>query len=108
MSGVLEGIRIVDFCRFVSGPFCTALLADMGADVIRIDKIGGSEDRFTGPITPDGTGAAFMQLNRNKRSLTLDPTNPEGREVVRRLVAHADVVAANMPSESLGAGDAGK
>ena len=103
MSGVLEGIRIVDFCRFISGPFCTALLADMGADVIRIDKIGGSEDRFTGPVTPDGTGAAFLQLNRNKRSLTLDPTNPAGREVVRRLVAHADVVAANMPTESLSA-----
>jgi len=103
MSGVLEGIRVVDFCRFVSGPFCTALLADMGADVIRIDKVGGSEDRFTGPITPDGTGAAFLQLNRNKRSLTLDPAHPAGREVVRRLVAHADVVAANMPADSLGA-----
>lgn len=103
MAGVLSGIRIVDFCRFVSGPFCTALLGDMGADVIRIDKIGGSEDRFTGPVTPEGTGAAFLQLNRNKRSLTLDPTHPVGREVVRRLVAHADVVAANMPTESLGA-----
>ena len=101
MSGVLTGIRVIDFCRYIAGPFCTALLADMGAEVIRIERVGGSEDRYTSPIAPDGTGAGFMQMNRNKRSVTLNPTKPEGQEIVRKLVATADIVAANLPPETL-------
>lgn len=101
MSGVLEGVRVIDFCRYIAGPYCTALMSDLGAEVIRIERVGGSEDRFTAPIAPDGTGAAFMQMNRNKRSVTLNPTKPQGREIVRKLVATADVVAANLPPETL-------
>jgi crotonobetainyl-CoA:carnitine CoA-transferase CaiB-like acyl-CoA transferase len=96
-SGVLAGIRVIDFGRFIAGPYCAMLLADMGADVIRVDRRQGSEDRFTCPVTSDGTGGGFLSLNRNKRSLTLDLAAPASREVVRRLVEGADVVIANLP-----------
>ncbi|MBE0595264.1 MAG: CoA transferase, partial [Gemmatimonadales bacterium] len=101
MAGPLAGIQVLDFGRYIAGPYCAALLAELGADVIRIDKRGGSEDRFVGPVSETGEGALFLQMNRNKRSLTLDPTSPEGREIVRRLVERADVVVANLPAATL-------
>lgn len=101
MSKVLEGIRVLDFGRYIAGPFCATLLGDLGADVIRIERVQGSEDRFLSPITPQGDGALFMQTGRNKRGMTLNPMSPEGREVVRRLVATADVVVANLPPDTL-------
>src|SRR5580658_2060073 len=97
MPGPLEGIRVIDFGRFIAGPYCGMLLADMGADVIRIGRRQGSEDRYPGPVTEGGEGGAFLSLNRNKRSLTLDTAKPESGEIVRRLVAGADVVVANLP-----------
>ncbi|MBZ5605955.1 MAG: CoA transferase [Acidobacteriia bacterium] len=93
----LAGIRVIDFGRFIAGPYCAMLLADMGADVIRVDRRQGSEDRFTGPVTEQGEGGAFLSLNRNKRSLTLDTSKAESREIIRRLAATADVVVANLP-----------
>lgn len=102
---VLEGIKVLDFGKFIAGPYCAALLADFGADVIRIDRVGGSEDRFVVPVTDGGEGALFLQVNRNKRSLTLDLDSPQGREIVRQMVRSADVVIANMPprtQENLG------
>ena len=101
MSKVLEGIRVLDFGRYIAGPFCATLLGDMGADVIRIEKVDGSEDRFLSPVTDSGDGAMFMQLARNKRSLTLNPMKPAGREIVKKLVATADVVVANLPPDTL-------
>ena len=101
MAGVLDGIRVLDFGRYIAGPFCAALLADLGADVIRVEKVRGSEDRFIIPLNEAGDGAMFMQVNRNKRGLTLNPMKPDGREVVRRLVATADVVVANLPDSAL-------
>lgn len=101
MTKVLEGIKVLDFGRFIAGPFCAALLADFGADVIRIDRVGGSEDRFIVPVTEHGEGAFFLQVNRNKRSLTLDLDSPDGKEVVRKLLATTDVVVANMPPRSI-------
>ena len=98
---VLEGVKVLDFGRYIAGPFCAALLADFGADVIRIDRVGGSEDRFILPVTDSGEGAQFLQVNRNKRSLALDIDSAEGRAVVRRLVQQADVVIANMPPTTL-------
>lgn len=73
------------------------LLADMGADVIRVDRRQGSEDRYTGPVTEGGEGGAFLSLNRNKRSLTLDTSKPGSAEIIRRLAKNADVVVANLP-----------
>ena len=101
MKTVLEGIRVLDFGRYIAGPYCAELLAQFGADVIRIEKLGGSEDRYTTPVTADGQGAAFFQMNCNKRGMTLNPMKPEGREVVRRLVRTADVVVANLPHPTL-------
>ena len=99
MSGVLDGIRVLDFGRYIAGPFCAALLGDLGAEVIRIERIGGGEDRFFIPVggPADGGGAMFLAMNRNKRGMTLDPAAPKGREIVRKLVATADVVVANLP-----------
>lgn len=101
--GALDGIKVLDFGRFIAGPYCAALLGDLGADVLRIERVEGGEDRFIGPVTDDGVGAMFLQVNRGKRCLTLDLLSPEGREVVRRLVASADVVVANLPTRALGA-----
>ncbi len=101
MSAVLEGVRVLDFGRYIAGPWCGAVLADLGADVIRIEKTAGSEDRYIMPVTPQRDGASHMQMNRNKRGLTLDPMSEEGREVVRRLVKTADIVVANLPPQGL-------
>jgi len=96
---VLKGIRVLDFGRFIAAPWCSAILADMGADVIRIEKREGGEDRWVQAVVQNGVGAGFLQCNRNKRSMTLDPGTPEGRDVVRKLVATADIVVANMPDQ---------
>lgn len=101
MIGVLDRVRVLDFGRYIAGPFCAALLADLGADVVRVEKVGGGEDRFLVPLTPAGDGALFMQVNRNKRGMTLNPMKPEGRAVLRRLAAGADVVVANLPDPAL-------
>jgi len=113
VSGVLEGIRVLDFGRYIAGPFCAALLADLGAEVIRIERLGGGEDRpfipvGAGPevgLQPTGStrggGAMFLAMNRNKLGMTLDPAAPKGREIVRKLVATADVVVANLPPQVL-------
>lgn len=106
MSGVLEGIRVLDFGRYIAGPFCGMLLADMGAEVIRVEKVDGSEDRYTVPVGEGAegeynVGAMFLQINRNKLGLTLNPMKPEGREIVEQLVKTADVVIANLPAPTL-------
>ena len=77
----LTGLRVLDFGRYIAGPYCAALLADYGADVIRIEAPGGNDDRYTVPVAEDGSGAMFMQMNRAKRCLTLKPGSVEGREI---------------------------
>lgn len=100
MTPLLDGIRVLDFGRYIAGPYCAAMLAEYGADVIRIEKRDGSEDRFPAQVG-GGVGALFLQMNRNKRSMTLDPASPDGRAVVAKLVASADVVIANLPEAAL-------
>ncbi|MAB13582.1 CoA transferase [Parvibaculum sp.] len=107
VSPLLEGVRVLDFGRYIAGPYCAALLGDLGAEVIRVEKRDGSEDRFVQPVVPGaaagdgGEGAMYLQMNRNKRGLTLDPMSEKGREVVKKLVATADVVVANLPPATL-------
>jgi crotonobetainyl-CoA:carnitine CoA-transferase CaiB-like acyl-CoA transferase len=101
MGGVLEGVRVLDFGRYIAGPYCATLLAEFGAEVIRVEKRDGSEDRFVAPVGSGGEGALFLQINRNKKCITLDPMKGEGQEVMRRLVATADVVVANLPPQTL-------
>ena len=101
MTGVLDGIRVLDFGRYIAGPYCAALLGEFGADVIRVEKREGSEDRYQAPVTATGDGALFLQMNRNKRAMTLDPMTAAGREIVHKLVRTADVVVANLPPQTL-------
>ena len=101
MSEILEGVKVLDFGRYIAGPFCGALLADYGADVIRIERVKGSEDRFVTPVTEDGQGAMFLQLNRNKLGLTLNPTKEKGKEIIKKLVERSDIVIANLPEQTL-------
>lgn len=98
---VLDGIRVLDLGRYIAGPFCAALLGDYGADVIRVDRVGGSEDRYILPVSDEGEGAQFLQANRNKRSLSLEIATPRGREVLHALLRQTDVVIANMPPRAL-------
>ncbi|MDG2003520.1 MAG: CoA transferase [Novosphingobium sp.] len=101
MNQVLKGIRILDFGRYIAAPWCSAILADMGADVIRIEKRGGGEDRWVQSVGSDGVGAGYLQFNRNKRAMTLDTTTADGREVAQRLIETADIVVANMPDAAM-------
>ncbi len=99
--GVLNGVRVLDFGRFIAAPWCSALLADMGADVVRVEKREGGEDRWVQSVTEGGEGGTYLQCNRNKRSLTLDTTTDEGKTITRDLVAGADIVVANMPAAGM-------
>lgn len=101
MGGILAGIRVLDVTRFVAGPAASVLLADLGADVIRIEALGGAEDRGTLPIHEGfHGGVGFTQLARNKRGLTLDLASEAGRAVFDRLLIQADMVFANLPPKT--------
>jgi crotonobetainyl-CoA:carnitine CoA-transferase CaiB-like acyl-CoA transferase len=102
MTQLLQGIRVLDVSRYVAGPMCSALLADLGADVIRVEQPGGADDRTALPLDPAyHGGAGFLQVNRNKRGLTLDISRDRGRAVFDRLLPTADIVVANVPHETL-------
>ena len=101
MRQVFAGLRVLDFGRFIAAPWCSAIFADLGADVIRIEKREGGEDRWVQSVGPNGAGAGYLSNNRGKRAMTLDTTTPEGQSVARRLIETADVVVANMPDEAM-------
>lgn len=102
MAGMLDGVRVLDVTRYVAGPMCTALLADLGADVIRIEPPGGGEDRTPLPLGKDfHGGAGFTQVMRNKRGMTLDLSTEEGRAVFEKLLLTADMVVANLPLQTV-------
>src|SRR5258708_12386641 len=94
----LTGIRVLDLTRLLPGPFCTLLLADMGADVIKVEEPGsGDYMRWTPPLV-DGQSAIFNAVNRNKRSITLNLKSDAGRDLLLRLVERSDVlVEGNRP-----------
>jgi crotonobetainyl-CoA:carnitine CoA-transferase CaiB-like acyl-CoA transferase len=98
---VLAHIRVLDFGRYVAGPYCATLLGYLGAEVIRIERRDGGEDRFIAPVADGGEGGVFFQTGCNKKSVTLDPGKPAARQLVARLVATADVVVANLPPAQL-------
>lgn len=98
---LLTGFRVLDIGRFIAGPYCAALLGDLGADVIRIERVEGGEDRRLPPVADTGDGGVYLQMNRNKRGLTLDLAHPEGRAIMRRLLGGADVLVANLPPATL-------
>jgi crotonobetainyl-CoA:carnitine CoA-transferase CaiB-like acyl-CoA transferase len=95
-AGALAGFTVVDFTRVLSGPYCTMLLADMGARVIKIEQPGrGDDTRAWGPPFVGSESAYFLSINRNKESLTLDLKKPGARPIVDRLLDRADVVVEN-------------
>jgi len=96
MKGALQGIKVVELAQIMAGPTCGLMLADMGADVVKVEKVPGGDDarNYRDPSI-NGEPAAFMMLNRNKRSLAVNLKAPGGLEVVKRLVAGADVVIEN-------------
>lgn len=97
----LAGVRVLDLTRFLAGPFATAVLADLGADVVKVEAPkGGDEGRYGYP-TADGVPVAFLALNRNKRGITLDLRHAEGRALLRRLLPHFDVLAENFAGGTL-------
>lgn len=100
---VLSGIRVLDFGQYIAGPYCATLLADFGAEVVRVERPEGNIDRGVVPLAADdsGDGAMYHALNRNKRSLALDLKRREARPVLERLLARADVVIANVPPSGL-------
>ncbi len=100
---ILAGIRVLDFGRYVAGPYCATLLGYLGAEVVRVEKREGGEDRYIAPVCKGGEGGVFFQTGCNKKSMTLNPSSDEGRDITRRLVATADVVVANLPPAALGA-----
>ena len=103
----LDGIRVIDLSRVIAGPWCGALLADLGADVVKVEDTGPGDESRTWPPHKDGEAAAYLLFNRNKRGIALDLKQPEAVEVVKRLVKDADVVIENFRTgtmESFGLG----
>jgi crotonobetainyl-CoA:carnitine CoA-transferase CaiB-like acyl-CoA transferase len=96
VKGALQGIKVVELAQIMAGPTCGMLLADMGADVIKVEKLpGGDDTRSYSEPSIHGESAAFMILNRNKRGIAVNLKTPGGLEVVKRLLADADVVTEN-------------
>ena len=95
-EGALAGIRVVDLTRALAGPYCTLMLADHGADVIKVEQPGtGDETRGWAPPHINGVSAYYLSINRNKRSITLDLKHPDGKQALERLIERADVVVEN-------------
>ncbi len=109
--GALDGVRIIDLTQMLAGPFCTMLLADQGAEIVKVEPLDGDHTRLIGPYHPDDRlkafGGYFASVNRNKKSIAIDLKKPEGRDLVKRLCEGADAVVENSRSgvmERLGLG----
>ena len=110
MPGALDGFTIIDFTQGLCGPFASMRLADAGAEVIKIEPLSGDTARTMGPPFIQDESAVFLSLNRNKKSVALDVTTQDGREIARKLIARADVVLEDFgpgQAEKLGLGYAG-
>jgi crotonobetainyl-CoA:carnitine CoA-transferase CaiB-like acyl-CoA transferase len=103
----LDGVRVLDLSRVIAGPWCGAMLADMGADVLKVEGVSDLDESRTWPPHKDGESAAYLLFNRNKRGMTLDLKAPEGVAIVKQLAATVDVVIENFRTgtmESFGLG----
>src|ERR1700757_2806309 len=99
MSMVLDGIRVVELAEALAGPYCAMLLGDLGADVIKVERIGcGDQSRGWGPPFVGTESAYYLATNRNKRSIALNYDHPMGGEILQRLLSTADVFICNQPS----------
>src|SRR4030042_3130978 len=101
MEKVLTGIRILEFSNYLAGPYAATLLADMGAEVIKVERIGGEVDRELGPYAPNGESLiGGVVISRNKKGTTLNLRTEKGREILQKLVSCSDVVLHNFTSGS--------
>lgn len=101
VAGALAGVKIIDLTRVLGGPYCTQVFADHGASVIKVEPPQGDEVRDWGPPFHEGDASYFIGLNRNKRSISLDLSKAQGREVLLRLVADADVIIENLKTGTM-------
>jgi crotonobetainyl-CoA:carnitine CoA-transferase CaiB-like acyl-CoA transferase len=101
-GGPLSGVRVVDLSRFIAGPFCAQLLADMGADVVKVERPGGEDARHHAPFL-DGESLYVMAFSRNKRAITLDTRHPDAIQILERLIARSDVLVENYRPGTLAA-----
>ncbi|MBL4950893.1 CaiB/BaiF CoA-transferase family protein [Neobacillus sp. OS1-32] len=102
MMGALTGLKVLDLTRVLAGPYCTMILADLGADVIKVEAPGGSDEtRAWGPPFQNGVSAYYLCANRNKRSITVNLKTEEGREIIRTLAKEADVLIHNFKTGSM-------
>ena len=99
--GPLQGLRVIELAHQMAGPVCGLMLADMGADVIKLEKPEGDDTRRSLPPDINGVSAAYMMMNRNKRGLVVDLKHAAGRDVLRRLVRDADILIENYRAETL-------
>lgn len=100
-SGALSGTKVVDLSRVLAGPYCTQLLGDHGADVVKVEPVSGDLTRSWGPAREDGVSAYYAGLNRNKRHLTADLATPGGRDLVLELLEDADVLVENFKAGTM-------
>ncbi|WMD18428.1 CoA transferase [Achromobacter seleniivolatilans] len=100
-AGALAGCKVIDLSRVLGGPYCTQILADHGADVLKIEPPGGDETRGWGPPFLGDTASYFIGVNRNKEGMTLDLSQPSGQELLRHLLADADVLVENFKPGTL-------
>ena len=100
-AGPLAGVRVIDLTAMVMGPYCTQIMADMGADVIKIEPPAGDNTRYISVGPEPGMGGVFVNVNRGKRSVVLDLRSVEGKDALRGLVAHADVFIHSMRAKAI-------
>jgi CoA:oxalate CoA-transferase len=96
MSKILEGVRVIDISTFQAAPFCCQILADFGAEVIRVEPPGGGIDRELGPFALNGENFAVSLYGRNKKGITLDLQSVKGKQILKALVKKSDVVVTNL------------
>ena len=100
-KGPLDGVRVVELAHVMAGPVCGLMLADMGADVIKVEKPQGDDTRRMVPPTIEGESAAFMMMNRNKRGVVLDLKDPRGRDALERMLREADILIENFRRDTM-------
>ena len=100
-EGPLKGIKIIDASSILMVPYCTRLLADMGADVIKIETIEGDNTRFIGPSNNEGMAAVYLSINRNKKSISIDLKSQEGQSIIKKLIKTSDVFVSNIRKAAL-------
>ena len=103
MKKALEGVKVLDFTQYLSGPHCTSVLCELGAEIIKVERPGvGEPERKAAPMTPMGESYQFFAYNRGKKSVTLNMKNPDGLEIAKKLVAECDILVENFAPGVLG------